>query len=633
MRLVQELDKVAKFKRSKKKDAALAKYLAVEIEDAMSAKNELDQAIREALRQYNGIPRNPTRNIPIENAPNIEVTLGAIAVDALYAQALGNVFSVSPLTTCRETIASFTEAAKPLQRLVDHCAITQWGARKAAEHGFLDCIQLGTSAFYVPYLKGVKKTLARKVIERGPRILPIPVEDIVVPGGATQDPEQMPFCGFRFWASERELQDHANVLDDDLKWSIDELKATGTQGFVRSQRELMGKTQSNRKLNLMYEMYHLYVSFDYDNDGEDEELHVVWDRTSKKVAWVGYSSHDYRAMEIFVYQVRAHLAFGIGVMEMMRPYQEEVTEAHNDRSVNVKLANTKMYATRIGQVDEGTINAYPGRNIPLQDPEKDIREITMSEVYPSAVSNQMVTMSLAERRVGVNELSGQKPSSVLGNRTPAFTAASVLQQQNTRFGPAFDNMRGALSKAIVQCLWRLHEKLLSQGTNGEAARDIIAILGEDDGMLVINLLRLDNFTQGVAVELTASSASVNRDSDKQNALLLVNLLLQYYEKCINLATLAATPGVPPLVAETAKKVSEAAGEIIERTVRTFDQIRDPKRFILDLSHMIDEASAQAGVTQQGLGGLVQQLQQQFGGQQTAQQSDQGASQTTQQSAT
>lgn len=632
MRYVEALETTTKFKRSKKNDARLAKYLATEIEDALAAKMELDLAIKEALRQYNGVPKNPTRNVPIENGPNIEVTLGAIAVDALYAQALTNVWSVSPLVTCRDTSNNgvFTEDVKALQRFCDHGAAVAWGARKASEHGFFDCIQLGTGAFHVPYLRGVKKTVTRRVIERGPKILPIPLEDTICPGGAVQDPERMPWCGYRTWMSENEVEDQRLVPDDSaLKWDTAGMKPTGQIGEVRSHRESMGQTRSNAKLNQLYEVFHLFVSFDYDGDGEDEELRVVWDRTSKALAWVGMSKHDYRPMEIFVYQVRAHLAFGLGVMTMMRPYQEEVTEAHNDRAVNVKLANTKMYKSRIGAVQEEIITTMAGRNIPLANPETDLMEMKLAEVYPSAVQNQVVTMSLAERRVGVNELSAPKPSQVLGSRTPAFTAASVLQQQYTRFSPAFDNMRNGLTGAIIQCLWRYHEMLLGQGEDGEAANDIRAVLGDEDGNRVIRLLRLDNFTQCVQVELTASSASVNRDSDKQNALLLVNLLLSYYERTMNLATLASAPGVPPLVAETAKKVSDAAGEVIERTIRTFDQIRDPKRFIVDLSMMIDEAVGP--VPAQGLQGIIQQ----FAGamQPTAQQSTAPTSQAPGESAT
>src|SRR5258706_4186803 len=72
---------------------------------------------------------------------------------------------------------------------------------------------------------------------------------------------------------------------------------------------------------------------------------------------------------------------------------------------------------------------------------------------------------------------------------------------------------------------------------------------------------------------------------------------------MELVTIAANPQVPPEVKTTAQKIATAAGEIIERTIRTFDQIRDPRTFIVDVGEELD--SALACVNQNGLQGLSQ----------------------------
>ena len=54
----------------------------------------------------------------------------------------------------------------------------------------------------------------------------------------------------------------------------------------------------------------------------------------------------------------------------------------------------------------------------------------------------------------------------------------------------------------------------------------------------------------------------------------------------------------------ARKIANSAGEIIERTIRTFDQIRDPEAFIVDVNAELDKIQ---GVGQEGLAGLTDLL--------------------------
>jgi hypothetical protein len=80
---------------------ALHGYLLQEVEDALSARQAQEAVWREDLRLYEGVPKNPVRNIPVENAPNTEITLGAIACDSIYAQVIDLIFTITPILTVR----------------------------------------------------------------------------------------------------------------------------------------------------------------------------------------------------------------------------------------------------------------------------------------------------------------------------------------------------------------------------------------------------------------------------------------------------------------------------------------------------------------------------------------------------
>jgi hypothetical protein len=526
--------------------AMLSGYLQIEIEDALSSRNVLEQSWRGALRRYEGVPKNPYRTVPFENAPNIEVTLGAIACDSIYAQAIDLIYTASPPITCRAVDGRSIDAAKALQRFVNWGAENEFKMREATDHALLDDIQLGTGVYYIPFVEQTKKTKVARVTARGPMMVPVPLEDFLVPGGAYGDLQVSEWCAMRTWMTRAMLDTEAKLRG----WDTDHATEAAAVDWVRSQRELLGMTSSpSRRLGDLFEIFHVYCYYDIDNDGLQEDLRVIYDRSAAKILKIGYNPYDKRPFEASRYQLRAHLFYGLGVMDMLAPFQDEATELHNARTANVLIANTRMWKAKRGQVDEN-MTVWPGK--------------------------------------------------VFGSRTPGITALSMLQQVNRRFTPAFDQMRLSIAGAVRQCLYRYQEQLLSGDRLVESK--LVALLGEQDGALVIELLKSDDFDESIAVEMTAASASVNREADRQNALLLVNVLAQYYQRVLELTTIAAQPTTPEPVREVALKIGKAAGEIIDRTLRAFDQVRDPQTFIVELDDTVD---GMQGLDQAGLAGLVQ----------------------------
>jgi predicted transcriptional regulator len=231
---------------------------------------------------------------------------------------------------------------------------------------------------------------------------------------------------------------------------------------------------------------------------------------------------------------------------------------------------------------------WPNKVIELDNPADDLIPEVMADIHPSIWQAQTMIISLAERRVGVNEMSQQGGGS-MGSRTPGITALSMIQQFNKRFTPAFGSMRKAFSAAVKQALYRYQEKVLAG--RSKVLAHIVAILGIEDGYRVIGLLKSEEFDEGIVVELTAASSSVNKEAERQATFQLVGILSQYYSKTLELVTIAANPQTPPAIAEVAKQIAEAAGEIIERTIRTFDQVRDPALFMIEVEEAIDQATA------------------------------------------
>jgi hypothetical protein len=181
---------------------------------------------------------------------------------------------------------------------------------------------------------------------------------------------------------------------------------------------------------------------------------------------------------------------------------------------------------------------------------------------------------------------------------------TALQQVNRRFTPAFDGMKLCIAASIRQACYRYQERLKSG--DEKATATIYNILGYDDGNRVIDVFRRDSFDEHIDLELTAASASINKEADRQNALILTQILGTYYQRTIELIMLASNPETPPEVASLARKIAASAGEMIDRTIRTFDQVRDPGSFIIEIDEELNSLETNAG-DRQALAGLMQQL--------------------------
>jgi hypothetical protein len=581
------------------RETALKNWIYDEIEDALKFRKVLESSWSSCLKMYNGVPKILERNIPIEGAPNIEVTIGAIAVDTIYAQAIDLIFNTSPLITARAKGQSNQskeriEAIKALQNFINHIASSpESGLRDAADASILDDTQLGTGFIYTPWVEKQKKTKTAKVLSVGPKFYAMPVEDVIVPAGSYSNIQDLPLLGLRFYKTEYEI----NALAKSNRWKIEGIQPLDVKSNIRIVREQLGKnSEPGNRYNKFYEIYHIYCQFDIDGDGIDEDLLVIWNHSGRVACHIGFNPLDRSPLNKMVYQLQSHIFYGLGVLQMLAPYEEKVTDVHNYATLNILLANSRMWVGSESLPE--TMKIWPGKYVQVANPAADLQSLQMADVYNSIWQDQAATMQLANQRVGINEVS---QGSNIPSRTPGITAMSFIQQVNKRFVPAFDSMRACVSGAVSQALYRYQERLLAGDVNAEA--NILAVLGYKDGTAVINLLRDESFDEQVTVELTAASASVNREADKQNSMMLVNILSQYYQKTLELSILAANPQTPPEVRSVALKIVNAASEIIDRTIRTFDQVRDPSTFVIELENEINSLDVSAQ-EQQGLAQLI-----------------------------
>jgi len=633
MRYVERhpVSNIPKIERSQDRDARLESYLSMEIEDALTARRPIERMINEARRQYAGVPKRPMREVPIPNAPNIEIPIGAILADDIFAQATDTLFTASPLLIVRPNQEFWVEHAKVAQDWVNWLSSNEIDLRPAVNAALSDDTQLGTGVYYIPFVEQTKKDRVYKVTYRSPKVYAISLEDWITPPGSRGDVQRDRWTAIRFWYSKGELEERARHRG----WDISQAQPVAQFDLVRLQHERKANLRGQQLWREVYEVCEVYAYFDYDEDGMEEDLLVTWDRASRRVLDVTFNPYDLRPIEVMRYQLRAHLPYGLGILEMVQPFQEEITELHMHTLLNIFLANARVWACRAGTVPDN-VEIVPGKflNVNTDDIRNSIVELKMSEVYPSAFNAQTMSIQLAERRIGTSGAAGMLAKG--GSRTPGVTALSLLQQINRRFAPAFDDMREKTAAAVRQAIYRYRERLLIG--DQKIRQHIENVVGAEGAELLDELLTSDDFDKAVSVEFTAASASINREADRQNAVMLTQLLGQYYPQIVGLAMQAAQGQVPPEVRSLLVDAAKKGTELMERTLRTFDQVRDPKAFLMDpdkIESAVEASAAQAeqqALMQQVIQGLAMQQQQpQLGApmgpeDQAAQEPDVGAAQ-------
>lgn len=561
-------------------------WLAAELMDAKAARTALEALWRELVRQYDAVPRTPFRNTPIENASNVEIPLGAIAVDSIYAQMIDLIYTISQPITIRHKHKDFVQRAKAMQAWVD-LLVHEINLRPASEHSIFDTAQLGTGFYYTPFVESFVKNKTHKVVRRGPQIISMLPDDVLMWGGVFNDVQDCRGLSLRFYLTLDDLHTAAKHR----KWDITHAKPCAAGDWIRQRRERLSRVNGDlQRNNDIYEVHDIYVRYDIDEDGYDEDLLVNFDATSQCSLRLRYAPYDERPVSKMCYQIRSHMPYGIGVMEMISPLQNVTTDLHNHQVDNVAMANMRMFKSRYGAVKGGTINIWSGRNLEMANPE-DLMEMKLSDIYPSLERTQGQVTQLAERRTGANELTQPNQNQTFGNRTPAATATSLLQQANRRFTPAFDAVRLGTAGAVRQAILRVAERIRAGDLDYE--QHLLRTLGETNAAQVIDCLKDEFFDHSIGIHVTASSNAINKDADRQNAVTLANLLAPYYEKMLQLVTTVSNPMAPPEVRSTALKIAAATSELIDRIIRTFEQFKDPEIFVVDPSDEIEQAQESA----------------------------------------
>lgn len=564
----------------------LKRFLKGRIRSIKSGLKEWHEVkIPEYRRRYDATPLEPTRSFPFENASNLVVPIVAIHVDTLLARVMNAVIKTRPIWTTRLVgaflnLANSETSPQELKDLIEEHL--QYAALdpslldlyRVYHEWFAEAIKIGYSVLKCPQHEEVEDIVVpagdgsgkfdyeKNVIYAGPRPEKLPIEDFGIPVHS----KTVEFADFKYHRKRlqrHELEDRMfkNVYDKAAVASILNKPDRTAPDKIQQQKE----TDAGLKTIITdpdvwaeWDIYECY--FRYRVDDRHNTRCIVWYHYSTDTILRAF--YDYYPENIFIGArlfYRDDLFPGYGFGETLGMLQEEDSQIHNNRRDNQMVANARVWRVNPDSVLHQGYKIYPSVMLPAEDGE--IEPMAHGEVSEVNIEEERLVLDLAERRSGVSP-----PQQGMGAGTntkrgvySAMGTLSLIQEGNTRTDLNITDIRYAHQKA-----GRLMG--ISYSTFGIDDREL-EVFGEKKNLIedAYKLMK----EKKIIIPLYSSTASVNREVEKQNDLMLTNIMNKHYAGIAQMLQAANNQFAQPEEKEYTRDAIKASNRLMQSVLRHF----------------------------------------------------------------
>ena len=596
------------------REIALKKYMKnriLEIRTGLKILHE-DKLLR-WRKIYKGIPRESIREWPFHNASNLVVQLVATFADTLLARVLSAVFKTRPLWATKEYGehgGTADEMRTSLEGFMDMMGIepTELDLYRVYNSWFGEAIRFGTSIVKSPWEKrfedipvpgdGTSRiAFVRETRYEGPRPEKLAFDDFgIPPASRTIEAADFKYHCRRMLRHELEERRFLNVYD---KAKVDAVLKTPDRTSPRTtQQDLEEDKGAKTTAGYGYAEWDVFECwFRYKID-ENHFVNLIGTYHLGTDTLLRLWYDFYRPLDVFV---AARLFYpddafyGSGFCEILAPYQEEVSEQHNQRRDAMTVANAKMFRVDPDSKLHEGYKVFPGALLPAGKDE--IEPMAFGEPSQMSIDDERMTLDLAERRSGV-QAPQQGAGSGSMNKRGVYTAIgtlSLLQEGNSRSDLNVTDMRYAHTKLgrIISHEYGMFgpgdNRVKAFGKQEKPIREALeAIKGNRIGMPVY-----------------ASTASINREVEKQNDMMLTRVLNTHYGMITQMLQSASNPALPPNIGVYLGDAVKSANLIMKSVLRHFDY-DEVNRYVPEPQEAQPQQTQQGAPNAQGPPGQPQQ---------------------------
>jgi hypothetical protein len=597
---------------SKEKEKAFARWLSLEIAEARRQRTSYDDKLIKWRKQYEAVPEVEEKIFPWKGCSNVVAPLIGIVTDALSARIESDLIGRPDF--CQAKVIrpdpEWQKIAERLERYLNHAAKQEndLDTENAMRDLIHDCVLNGTSFLKIPYvyeeqyiperIEDGKINFRKIVSHNGPKHVWVSVFDMLWPDG-TYDIQKSRWLAQRVMLEWYQLVERSkNPLFGYSKDAIANVENHFKQNIPKEMLDLYGIIGFSFAPKENLELYEVYVKADFENPGEYKEYIVTIHPESESILRIIrlFYAHGKRPFVQFFYNKRTGIIVAQGVGSMLERIQDGITASLNQMIDNATAANTIVLKARKGSL-KATEEIYPMKKLMLDDI-NDVEQFRIGEQLSGVTATISALRDYAERRSGVTDYHLGLESPDVGTRATATGTMSLIQEGNRLIDARLRAFRLSMNEG-----WQMTVQTYQQFA---PIRKIVGVLGEDAG----DLIETFNFPpewifDKIAITVSQSSSSANREIEKQNSMNLFNLLMGYYQKVVDVAAIYGSPQLPPVAKVAIDKSIRALNELLEKILKSFETY-NVEDFMIVLSEIERQMGGQlhgAGNNGGGAGGL------------------------------
>jgi hypothetical protein len=540
-----------------------------------------EEKITKWRKAYEAVPREPTREFPFYNASNLVVPIIATFTDTLLARVMSSVLKTRPPFVCKifgDHADLSDDIRASLEEFMEYVSFEpeELDLYRVYHEWYGDAIKYGTSIVKCPHEKrwidellssegdgsGSKAEFVRTLQYEGPRPEKIPFERFGIPPQAkTLDGADIIYHKRVLTREElmerRFFQIYDPVAVDSILTKPDR---SGPSNTVLQNEDTLGAHTTAGYGYGEWDVYECWLKWKTPDGKFQPRIIATLHKTTNTLLRAVYDTHTLLPFSLARLFYRDDMIYGYGFCETLWQFQEEISEQHNGRLDNRTIANTRVWRVSPDSKLHAGYRIYPSALLPAEKDE--IEALQAGDISEQTIDDEKFSIELAQQRAGVAPpLQGQAGGP---NKKGVYTAMgtlSLLQEGNRRTDLNISDLRYAHT--------RLGRIILCDYSKFGIRNSLKGIFGEK-GVEIQKALEAYKSNK-IGLPIYSSTASVNREVEKQNDFILVNLMRQHYMATAQLIAQINSPVTPPDLKDYLKEVIKASNLVLKSVLRNFEK--------------------------------------------------------------
>jgi hypothetical protein len=424
--------------------------------------------------------------------------------------------------------------------------------------------------------KGIKEV---KTLYSGPNFYPVSREDFLISSDATEI-EDAYLVGSRFKLRKSQLE--AKVRQDLYdKEPVEKITAPDQPTDQEKGRADVDKKKlESTPYTDPYELWKLWLRYDVDEDGEEDDIMVVFHPSSGQILRGIYAPlfSGNRPYAKFIFYPKEFSFDGEGIVQILEHLQVTLDTLVNQMIDRVTQINAPILFSREGCGMDEVKTLTPGRNYVVSDTPKDaIQEFKFSDVTISLANEIQWIVSIMDRAIGVTPISLGISTA---ERPVAKDTFAQQEETNKKFAFGTDNLRDCITEEGYKLLEFIaqYQPTFTYEKSGKSGMPETKTIN----------FPVEYIRDAFEVELAASSELLNSEVRREIFMQVYQLLSDFMTKIGGMAQMITSPQVPSDFKKVLFDASDKSVKIINKILENFPDLKDSESLILDIKKVVDE---------------------------------------------